>query len=401
MCAERDKRVADETRARPDGSGGLGSPRVEISLDALGHNLGQVRAQLSSETGIMAVVKDSAYGCGALPVARHLRTRGVSWFVVARVCEARALRQGGIDEPILVLGDTEPADLRWAADNNITVSLNDIATLASWQATPHDASFHCNIDTGMGRMGLAPDQVPQLAAVLGKTQLRMTGLYTHFACADESGSGSVAQQLAVFESARRHLLGCGIEPAMVHCANSAAIAGFTMPEWATHARPGIALYGCRPAPRTPAPFELRPVASLVGRVVKVKRVPAGAPVSYGWHYRAERDTTIATVDLGYGHGFPRFLSSRGTMLVRGEALPIAGRVTMDFTMLDVGPESAVRPGDEAVAIGTQGGRTITPDDVAVIGDTIGYEVLCNLSARIPRVYRYAGKVVEIVDQRCW
>lgn len=390
-----------EARARTGNSEPLESPRIEIALDALEHNLEQLRSHAGRETAVMAVVKDSAYGCGALPIARFLRTRGVSWFVVARIGEARALRGEGIDEPVLVLGDVDDAGLRWAAENDVTVSLNDIAALASWQAAPHNVAFHCNVDSGMGRMGLTPDQIPLLAAALDDKRLRLTGVYTHFACADEPGTESVEQQLTVFESALSHLENKCAAPPVVHCANSAGIINVAMPEWATHMRPGIALYGCQPDPRVPLPLNLRPVTSLIGKVVKVKRVAAGTPVSYGWQYRAEHDTHIATVDLGYGHGFPRFLSGRGAMLVRGETRPIAGRVTMDFTMLDVGPRPLVRTGDEAVAIGRQGDAAITPDDIALLGDTIGYEVLCNLSARLPRVFRYGGDIVEMIDRCCW
>ncbi len=391
--AEKGERI--HGAAAPEG------PRIEISLDALEHNLESIRAAAPDGNALMAVVKDSAYGCGALPIARFLRTKGVAWFVVARICEARALREGGIDEPVLVLGTVDRADLPWAAHNDVTLSLNDIATLDAWRRAPHDAAFHCNVDSGMGRMGLAPEQIPRLAAALDNTRLRLTGLYTHFACADEPGTVSVGRQLSVFESARRCLIDKGVAPPLVHCANSAGIANFAMPEWTTHVRPGIALYGCRPDPRTPVPLDLRPVASLIGRVVKVKPIAAGTPVSYGWRYRADHDTYIATVDVGYAHGVPRFLSGRGAMLVRGEARPVAGRVTMDFTMLDIGPKPVVRPGDEAVVMGVQGARAITPDDVALIGDTIGYEVLCNLSTRLPRLYRYGGDVVGRIEGRCW
>jgi alanine racemase len=365
-------------------------PWIEISLDNLVHNLAQVRRRLSPDTGIIAVVKDSAYGCGAGPVATVLERNGIAMFAVGRTTEAHYLRSEGISSPVLVLGRASADDLAWGASNNIQFALDDVATIAEWKNAGVPVTFHLEIDTGMTRMGIDPAEIDPCIAALGSAPgLDCVGVFTHLACADAPSAESVDSQLARFDAAVARLKAAGIEPRMIHAANSAAsirYAGrFTM------ARPGIVLYGCSPDPAQNLGLDLRPVAMLKAPVARVRKVPAATPVSYGWTAATKTETFIATVAAGYGQGVPRFLSNRGMVLIGGKAYPIIGRVTMDYVMVDVGPAPSVTPGDEAVILGTQGSAQITADEIALLGSTIGYEILCNLGTGIHRYYFLDGQ----------
>jgi alanine racemase len=365
-------------------------PWIEISLDNLVHNLAQVRRRLAPATGIIAVVKDSAYGCGAGPVATILERNGVTMFAVGRTTEAHYLRSEGISSPILVLGRASADDLAWGALNNIHFALDDVATIAEWRNAGVPVTFHLEIDTGMTRMGIDAAEIDQLLPALGAASgFDCVGVFTHLACADAASAESVDRQLARFEAAVVRLKKAGIEPRMIHAANSAASIRYA--DRFTLARPGIVLYGCNPDPAQNFGLDLRPVAMLKAPVARVRKVPAATPVSYGWTAATKAETFIATVAAGYGQGVPRFLSNQGSVLIGGRPYPIIGRVTMDYVMVDVGPTTTVMPGDEAVLLGTQGGGQITADEIALKGGTIGYEILCNLGTGIHRYYFLDGQ----------
>ncbi len=367
------------------------SPHVEISLDNLLHNLSTVRGRLPDSARVIAVVKDAAYGCGAAAVGRALVESGVELLAVARLEEAAALRDEGLSVPVLVLGSVPDSSIAWCAAHDVHAAINGIEDVPRMAAIGEPLEVHCNVDTGMGRLGVAPGEVAELCRLLQGSSVRLSGMFTHFPCSDSPADRAVAQQVAVFEKCVAHVRAGGLDPRFVHCSNSGAVFGHPWPACATHARPGIVLYGCSPDPTRPVEG-LRQVLSLKASVVRVRRVPADTPVSYGWTYRTNAETCIATVNAGYGQGVPRYLSNRGHMLVRGARFPIAGRVTMDYCMLDVGLGGEVQMGDEAVVIGSQGAEAITADQVAVLGGTIGYEVLCNAGARIPRAYLRDGGV---------
>lgn len=369
---------------------GIDGPWVEVSLDAALENLRAIRSHATDRVGVIAVVKDSAYGCGAVRLARAYEEAGVEWLAVARLCEARSLRGAGIGLPVLVLGPVAPDNVPWAVDNDVDIALNDCQTLDTWLAAGRPVRCHVNVNTGMGRLGFTPDEAVDVLKRIAAGCVEASGVFTHFPCADIPGTDSVATQVAQFSTVLERARGLGLSPSLVHCANSAGLAYHALPDMTTHVRAGIALYGCAPDPQRSYPIALRPVAALKGHLVKVSNVKAGTGISYGWEYHADRDTHIGTVNIGYGHGLPRYLSNRGSMLIGGSRFPIAGRVTMDFTMVDLGPDADVQPGDEVVAIGVQGEQRITPDDVARMGDTIGYEVLCGLSTRVTRVYTQGG-----------
>lgn len=369
------------------------NPWIDISLDNLLHNLGEIRRVVPARAGIMAVVKDSAYGCGALPVARILEDNGVGHFAVAQTSEACALRDTGITSPILVLGEASAEDLHWAADKAVSYSLNDMHSIDLWESCGIPVSFHCNVDTGMGRLGLANNEIQEAARrICSNTYLRCEGIYTHLACADAPGTQTVNLQLERFLIARTIFNSAGIHPRHVHYANTAGFTRFP-PTDATLVRPGIALYGCNPDPAQDFGLSLKSVAMLKGPVVKCKKVASGTPLSYGHRYITSGDTTIATVHVGYAHGVPRALTGKGRVLLRGESYPIAGTITMDYLMVDIGCNSSVIVGDEAVVLGEQGQQCISADEIAKLSGTIGYEVLCGLSARVDRFYHYGGSIV--------
>jgi alanine racemase len=369
-------------------------PHIEISLDNLVHNLAAIRSRLPREVNVLAVVKDNAYGCGSRVIAKTLEDNGVTMFAVCRPQEAFFLRKKGVTGTILVLGPATKSEIRQGHRAGLTFALNDIADIATWKTVGVQVRFHCNIDTRMHRMGILPSDVETLAGIVGSSgDLVFDGVFTHLASADVPGTATVAEQLGLFTNALMLLKERGLTPRHVHYANSAGIMRFDLPG-CTLARPGIALYGCKPDPAQDFPLGLLPVAALKSRVVKLKKVPADTPVSYGGRYVTDRETTIATIALGYGHGYPRSLTNRGELLVRGRRYRIAGTVTMDYCMIDAGPDPCLRLGDEAVAMGSQGNEHISPDDIALLDSTIAYEILCSLSASIDRVYVREGKIVD-------
>ncbi len=375
----------------------LSLPTVEISLDNLLHNLGSLRTLLPRGADIMAVVKDNAYGCGSRMVALTLEREGnVRFFAVARPAEAFYLRDSGVKSPILVLGSATIEEIRQGHYRGVTFTLNDLADIAVWKGAGVPVRFHCNIDTRMHRLGLMPGEIGAAAdAVKRSPSLSLLGAFTHLANADEPGTPTVADQLKTFFEGVAAFRRSGLDVATVHCANSAGLIRYGLPEGCTLARPGIALYGCAPDPARKFSLDIREIASLTCRVVKIKTVPPHTPVSYGGTFTTDHATVIATVALGYGNGYPRSLGNRGALLIGGRRLPIVGRVTMDYCMVDAGDGSGIAPGDEAIAIGSQGSERITADEIALQTGTIGYEILCNLSQSLDRVYlRDNNRVAE-------
>jgi alanine racemase len=246
----------------------------------------------------------------------------------------------------------------------------------------------------MGRLGLLDTEADAAAEMLSRHKnVEIEGLYTHFAKADEPETHSVSLQQERFLRARKAFRAKGIAPPVIHVANSAAIARFSDIE-AHYVRPGITLYGCNPDPSQDFGLALRDIASLKGPVVKLKKVAAGTPVSYGGNYVTSAETYVATVAIGYAHGLPRQLSSKGDVLIGGKRYGIAGNVTMDYIMIDAGPSPEFSVGDEAVAMGYQGAESISADETALKCGTIGYEILCGLSRRIERQYYLGGKLVS-------
>jgi alanine racemase len=371
-----------------------GSPCIEINLDHVIHNLSQIRTMVRPSAGIIAVVKDNAYGCGSVMISRVLEANNVRFFAVSKACEARILREEGITSPILVLGPASSDELEWGSGANIHFSLNDLEDWSVWKTLEIPLRFQVNVNTGMNRLGIAPEEAETILADLpDHASMTCEGIYTHCARADDPDSAPTESQLERFRNVLQAFDSKGLHPSVIHFANSATVMRYPNIH-CTMVRPGIALYGCRPDPAQEFPLSLKPVLSLKARVIKLNRVSAGTAVSYGGTYVTSSDTTIATIDLGYGQGFSRRLGNRGSVLIRGRRFAIAGRVTMGYFMVDAGKDPLIAVGDEVIALGSQGADCITPDEMAVLCDTIGYEILCSMSSTIERRYILNGQVIR-------
>jgi alanine racemase len=362
--------------------------RIRVDLDALTHNLRALRA--FAGVPVMGIVKANAYGHGLVPVALHLQAQGVEQLGVAFLEEGVALRRAGIRLPILVMGGIfgPQASQLIAEDLEITVSSIDKLRQveAAAQALGRQATIHLKIDTGMERIGVHSYRAgPFIEAAVASRWCTVKGVYSHLACADDPASLMTRQQLERFLDACAHFERLGAPMPIRHLANSGGLLHF--PE--THldlVRPGIALYGVLPDPASRPTVDLRPALSLVSQVVYFKVVPVGQTVSYGGTWAPAADTRIVTVPIGYGDGFPRALSSRGEVLIRGRRHPIVGRICMDQFMVDIGPQGTAYNEDAVVMIGAQDGQAIRCEDVAQAAGTIPYEILVGLNSRIPREY---------------
>ena len=376
---------------------------AEIDLDAIAHNVRELRRITRPTADLIAVVKADGYGHGAESVARTALANGAQMLAVARIAEGVQLRRAGLKAPILVMGPTFAPFADQIIDNDLiqgVIGLDDARRLAA-RAVQRNTTIavHLKVDSGMGRLGLVPDcgtpardpALPAVAEVHALAQLdglRLTGVFTHFAAADEADKSFADLQCDIFLTFLERLERAGIDVGLRHAANSAGV--IDLPQSHLDAvRPGIALYGLYPSRAVARhTIDLRPALTLKSRILQVKDVPAGFPVSYGMTWKAPRATRIATVAAGYADGIQRRLSNRGRMLVRGAEAPIAGRVCMDLIMLDVGLIEGVAAGDEAVLIGRQGDSEISADTVADLLDTINYEVVFTNFSRVPR--RYIG-----------
>ena len=362
--------------------------RIRVDLDALTHNLRVLRA--AAGVPVMAVVKANAYGHGLVPVARHLQAQGAEQLGVAFLEEGVALRRAGITLPILVMGGIFGPQAAELIREDLEITVSSIDKLrqveAAAEALGRKATVHLKIDTGMERIGVHSYHAgPFIEAAVASRWCTVKGVYSHLACSDEPGSPMTARQLERFLEACAHFDRLGAPMPIRHLANSGGLLNF--PDTRLDlVRPGIALYGVLPDPDAQTALDLRPVMSLVSQVVYFKVVPAGQPVSYGATWSPKVDTRMVTIPIGYGDGFPRALSSRGEVLVRGHRLPIAGRICMDQFMADLGPGGTGYNEDEVVLIGRQGDQAIRCEDVARAAGTIPYEILVGLNTRIPREY---------------
>jgi len=358
---------------------------AEVDLDAVRHN---VRAMKPDRAQLMAVVKADGYGHGATEVARAALEAGATWLGVATVEEALALRESGLRAPILVLSELSRGSESEALAGGITPTLytEDGLRWLSSAARSLDLTpgVHVKVDTGMHRVGLfPPDRAVEFVTGAVAAQCAFEGLWTHLARAEEDTATTEAQ-LRRFRRSSDDLAAAGLTPSYRHAANSAA----TIRHPESHfdlVRVGIALYGLDPGGGLGDRAGLRPALRWRTAVTQVKRLPTGEAVSYGHRYRLERDTTVATIPVGYADGYRRGLSSRADVLIGGRRRRVAGTVTMDQTLVDCG-DDPVQAGDEVVLIGRQGDQEVTADELARILATIGYEVVCGIGPRVPRVF---------------
>ncbi len=369
---------------------------AEIDLDAVAHNVARLAAA-AAPAALAAVVKADGYGHGAVPVARAALAAGARWLAVALVEEGVELRRAGIDAAVLVLSEPPPAAAPRVVAERLTpvvcrVEVIDaLAKAVADAGAPEPLGVHLKVDTGMHRIGVDPDDVLGPARVIAqRPELALEGVCTHLAVADEPGHPYTAGQLRRFDQALDALRRAGLRPRITHTANTAAL----LTEPAARGdlvRVGIGCYGIAPAPALAdacADLGLRPAMALRSRVSQVRDLPSGTPVSYGLHYRLPGPARVATVPVGYADGVPRNLGLvGGEALVRGRRVRIAGAVTMDQVMLDVG-DAAVEVGDEVTLLGRQDGEEITAAEWAGRLGTIPYEVVCGIGPRVPRRYRH-------------
>ncbi len=393
MGYRSDPRTLGSAGGNPLDEGSWDRPtRAIIRLGALRANYAEAERRAGGRT-VIAVIKADAYGHGAVRVAQSLVRAGCPHLAVLSVGEAAELRDARVGVPILVLGGVHtPAGARAVAELGATpvvhhrghVSL--LAEAARAAGVAGKLGVHVEVDTGMRRMGVPPgDAVALLEAVCAEPALRLAGVYTHLARGDDPDLLPSLEQFADFRRVLAAARERGIEPGMVHGANSAGLlAGEALAEAlpeATAVRPGIMLYGVAPAPHLAA--GLQAVMTFTTRVVHVRRVAAGETVGYGARFRASRDTRVATLRAGYADGIPMSASNRGRVRIRGRELPLVGRVSMDFVGVDVG-DTLVEIGDEALVFGAMGSERLPVEQAAVAAETLAYELLVRVGARVRR-----------------
>ncbi len=366
-----------------------GGARAEISAQALRHNFTLLRQRLARGVRLLAVVKADAYGHGASLVAPVLEQAGADWFGVATWEEAQELRSAGVRAPILLLTGVlglSPTEVCEASENGISLALLDKEHLAFLRALrpSRPIRVHLKVDTGMGRLGVRPEEVPAIVEELQQVStVQLEGVFSHFGSATNVCTPFTREQLARFLSLRAEWPArVGPKP-LFHLANS--VATWQVPE--SHAdmvRPGIALYGIWPDPHSEV-RELEAVMRLAAPVLQVREVPAGTPISYGQTFVTARPSRLAVIGIGYADGYDRRLSNRAEVLIRSRRAPVVGRICMDLTVVDVTDVPGVRPGDEVVLWGKQGGEQITLAEVSRWSGAIPYELVAGLGRRVRRV----------------
>src|SRR5436190_13042680 len=382
---------------------------AEVSLGTLAHNLEAIRKYVNpphekrkTPRKILSIVKGNGYGHGGPQVAKALEKAGSDWFGVTCTDEGIAVREAGVRKPILILTGFVPGEETRLLKHNLTAVVHRCDQLpllerAARRGGRKPASFHLKIDTGMNRLGIAPSDVDCFARQLGKCKhLQLTGIFSHFASSGVFTDTAVGQQTREqegrFYAALQRLRSLGIDPGIVHLANSAAIV--TRPEtWAEMVRPGAILYGYHPGydpsekrEEAEVRLPLKPVMSLRSRIISLRSVPAGAGVGYNATFVAKRLTRIGVLAAGYGDGILRSLGNRGNVLLRGKLVPIVGIISMDVTMIDVTDVEGAEVGDVATIYGTDGTHILPANRVARGVGTVTSDLLCAASQRVPRLY---------------
>ncbi|MSN25857.1 MAG: alanine racemase [Geobacter sp.] len=369
---------------------------AEIDLAALKHNFQMIRSSIPGGTEILAVVKADAYSHGFMDISRELENLGVNAFGVAFLAEGIQLRKSGIDKPILLLGGVYPGQERKCIGYNISTtvfSLEQARVLNQAAAAGklfRKAQLHLKVDTGMGRLGINHADVPEFLNELKKLPaVTLEGIFSHFASADEldeSGQSFTKLQSDRFNRAVADARQAGFSPRYIHIANSAASMSGDIPE-CNLIRPGITLYGALPSADFQGKLDVKPVMRLKSRIAMLKWVEAGTTISYARRFTAEARTLIASVPVGYADGYPRALTNKGEVLIRGQRARVAGTVCMDWIMLDVTNVKDVTIGDEVILMGPDNcGNQIYAEELAEWAGTIPYEIFCGISKRVPRIY---------------
>jgi alanine racemase len=361
-----------------------------IDHDALRWNLRQIRAKVGSAVKILSMVKANGYGHGAVAISQTLASVGGDAFGVATLEEGIELRQAGVRAPILVLAGAYGEQLEQFLSYDLTPVIHEIEGARMLESAAKrrgkTLNVHLKIDSGMGRLGFLAAETESWIPELKKcSALKLEGVFSHFSHAENVEGDYTREQLDVFKRVTQVLRREGLAPRLVHFANSAAT--ITLPAaYFDMVRPGIMLYGVYPSPAMASQILLKPVLSWKTKILQLKRVPVGTSISYGQTFITNRESMIATLPVGYADGYQRLLSNRGQVLVDGQRAPVAGRVCMDLTMIDVTDIRKVQQGDEVVLLGRQGDAEISADEMAAWANTISYEILTSIGARVPRIH---------------
>lgn len=365
---------------------------VQIHLDHIRDNLAGIRSAVGSQRKILVAVKANAYGHGAVEVARLAERSGIDWLGVATVPEGQQLRQAGIRLPILKLSPAFREELEAAVRDGLTLTVasreNADELQAVCRAIGQKAALHLKVDTGMGRVGATPEEAPALALYIEQNcpHLRLEGVFTHFPVSDEADPAYTRAQTGRFKACVAAIQAAiGRKPGLIHASNSGAVLAHP-PAWLDLVRPGIMVYGFYPDPGTPRSIPLKPGLSFLTRISFLKKVAAGTTIGYGRTWTAPQDTWIATIPVGYADGFNRLFSNRGRVLIAGQSYPIVGRVCMDQSMVNLGPETNLTVGERVVLIGQSEAEQITCDEWAQTLGTITYEITCQINSRVERIY---------------
>lgn len=377
---------------------------AEINLDAVAYNFKSMKENLASGTQMIAVIKTDGYGHGAVPIARMVQEYDYVWgFAVATIEEALLLRKAGIEKPILILGFVFPDAYEDVVRYDIRPAVFKLrmAEQLSREAARQGKTVHMHIkvDTGMSRIGFADNEesADVVQQIGGLPNVELEGLFTHFARADEKDKGNAREQLARYQAFSDLLKERGVDVKLHHCSNSAGI--FDLPEANMDmVRAGVSIYGMYPSEDVNKfAVPLSPVMALKSHVVYIKTLMPGASVSYGGTFTAEKPMRVATVPVGYGDGYPRSLSGKGWVLIRGQQAPILGRICMDQFMVDVTHIPEAREGDMVTLIGSDGGREITMEDMGDLSGRFNYELACDIGKRVPRRFWKDGHVTACQD----
>ncbi len=365
---------------------------AEIDLDALAHNMRTIRAVTDKNAKIMAVIKANAYGHGALETYRVLRENGADCFAVATLQEACALREGGAEEPMLILGYVPAEATETLLKYNVMPTVFDVQTAEIMAAQAKNAGktlrVHIKLDTGMSRIGFPANEdaltqtVAEIAYVSRLENLKIDGIFSHFSCAD-TDAAYTNLQYERFMRVCDALAAQGVAYGTRHICNSAGIV-LEKDKHLDMVRPGIILYGLHPDASTYGKIDLKPAMTWHARITHIKEIKKGTPISYGNTYTAPHDMRIGTVCVGYADGYARVMSGKAKMYVGGVCVQQIGRICMDQCMIDLTNDHTIRVGDEVLVMG----EGVSADDMALLRDTINYEVVCDIGARVTRVYRH-------------
>ena len=372
---------------------------AKINLDVIGENLNIIKSGIPSGVKVLAVVKADAYGHGAVTVAQYLSGK-VDMFGVASLEEALELRNHGISEPVLVLGYTSPSDYKTIAENDITVTIYDSSDAEKLSETAlslgKTAKLHIKTDTGMSRLGFQTNEksAADICYISQLPNIEIEGIFSHYATADEDDKTEAYRQKERFEKFIAILEKNGLKIPVKHMSNSAGTKD--MDSFYDMVRCGITLYGMPPSGVCDEKYPVKPAMELLSRVICVKELEKGRRISYGGTYITEKNMKVATVSVGYADGYPRLLSNKGEVIIRGKRCPVLGKVCMDQLMVDVSGVEDVCVEDVVTVVGKSGGESIPVEEVASLAGTVNYELVCGISRRVPRLYIKNGKEYKTV-----